>query len=279
MPLEREAGDRYGQAEIFDRLGLVQHDLGDFTTGLDYFEAARNLFGELGYLPAEARVIGHQALSLRGLGRYEEAESTARLALELAEQSGSLQARCGARLTLAMVRSARGDREESVALLRQVCESARRLGQPGLEARTWSLLAEIQGGSQAGESAKRAFDLARQSGLVHVEIFALTREAELALDDGDVERADRASAEAMRMLTRHGSIQGPEEAVLYTRARTLRALSKEVEMMEVLERARETVRRKADLIEDGGLRRSYLEEIPLHRQILGLEHESPWGAA
>jgi len=279
LPLEREAGDRHGQAEIFDRLGLVQVDLGDFTTALDYFEAARNIYAELGYRPAEARVIGHQATALRGLGRYEEAEVTARAAVELAERSGSLQAQSGARLALAMVRAAQGDASEADSLLRAVCEAARQLGQPGLEARAWSLLAQIQSDEQAGESARRAFELARQSGLVHVEILALTREAELGLDAGNLHGAELASAEATRRLSLHGNIQGPEEAVLYTRVRILAALGRHEEALEVLEKARETVRRKANLIEDRNLRRRYLEEIPLNREILGLQSELGWRGA
>jgi adenylate cyclase len=270
LPLEREAGDRFGQAEIFDRLGLVQVDVGDFTTGLDYFEAARSQYAELGYRPAEARVIGHQATALRGLGRYEAAETAARSALQLAEQCGSLQAQSGARLALAMVCAARSDSAAATTLLQTVCEAARQLAQPGLEARAWSQLAQIESGAEAGHSARRAFALAQQSGLVHVEIMALNREAELALDVGNLEGADRASAEATRKLRLHGNIQGPEEVVLYTRVRALSALGREDEKLEVLGEARDTVRRRADLIEDAELRRRFLEEIPLHREILGL---------
>jgi class 3 adenylate cyclase/tetratricopeptide (TPR) repeat protein len=270
LPLERAAGDRFGQAEIFDRLGLVQVDVGDFTTALDYFEAARNQFIELGYRPAEARVIGHQALALCGLGQFEEAEEVARAALRLAEDCGSIQAESGARLALAMVLLARDDKLEATQLLETVCADTRRLRQPGFEARAWSLLARTQTGADARESARRALTLAQRSGLVHVEILALTREAELALDANDLTAADTASAEATRRLYRHGNIQGPEEAVLYTRLRTLATLGRQDEMRDVLAHAQQTVKKKAELIQDVGLRRRYLDEIPLNRKILEL---------
>ncbi len=180
LPLEREAGDRYGQAEVFDQLGLVQIDLDDFTTALDYFEAAREICAELAQRPAEARVIGHHAMALHWLGRYDEAVASASVALELAERCGSLQAQAGAKLALAAALNALGRRGQAEPLARNVGEIAVQTGQPGMEARACLLLAQIQSGTQAEKSARRARDLARQASLAHVDILALTREAELA---------------------------------------------------------------------------------------------------
>jgi tetratricopeptide (TPR) repeat protein len=271
LPLERQAGDRYGQAGVFDRLGLVLIDLGDFTTGLDYFEAARDLCAELGQRPTEARVIGHQARALHWLGRYEEAEDTARAALDLAERCGSVQAQLGAKLTLARVLAARGGTQEADSLAREVQKSAQELGQPGLEARAWLLLSEVETGEAALRSARRAHELACASGVLHIEVLAQTREAELRLDIGDLTRADSISRAATRKLEAHGDIQGPEEAVFYIRARTLMALGRAEAARELLERARGIVHKKAGRIEDSGLRRRFLEEIRLNREILGPE--------
>ena len=74
-------------------------------------------------------------------------------------------------------------------------------GQPGMEARACLLLSQIQSGTQAEKSARRARDLARQASLAHVDILALTREAELALAAGDLEDAEQSSAEALHKLT------------------------------------------------------------------------------
>ena len=274
LPLEREAGDRYGQAEVFDQLGLVQIDLDDFTAALDYFEAAREICAELGQRPAEARVIGHHAMALYWLGRYEEAEQSARVALDLAERCGSLQAQAGVKLALAAALAARDNAAEAESLAKQVCELAQRSGQPGLEARACLQLAQIQAGAAAEKSAKRARELARQSGLAHVDILALTREAEICLSEGDLEGAEDASAEATHKLSMRGKIEGPEEAVLYVRARALEALGREQEAAEILEQAQDAIREKAEKIEDGTLRERFLNEIPLNREVLGSEATS-----
>jgi len=268
LPLEREAGDRYGQAEVFDQLGLVQIDLDDFTTALDYFEAAREICAEIGQRPAEARVIGHQAWALYWVGRYEEAEKSARMALELAERCGSLQAQSGARLALAAALAALGQTAEAEALARQVCETAERAHQPGLGARACLQLAQIRTGADSEKASRQARRLARQAGLAHVDILSVTREAEIALEAGDVEAAEEASAEAMHKLSMRGKIEGPEEAVLFTRARSLEALGRQEEAAEILEQARAAIREKAKKIEDPDVRQSFLD-IPLNREALG----------
>jgi tetratricopeptide (TPR) repeat protein len=246
----------------------VQVDLGDFTTALDYFEASREICAELGQRPAEARVIGHQATALLRLGCYEEAETNARAALRLATTCGSLQARSGVELALAMVLAAQGDVDDATWLLDGVCDAARRLGQPGLEARASLQLAELHAGEEALGHAQRAGELAAASGVVHVEILALNRAAEISLEAGDLKTADRDSAEAIRRLDAHGNIQGPEEAILLTRARTLEALGQAGGAGQMLERARGVVRMKANLIEDEERRKDYLHGVPLNREIL-----------
>ncbi len=268
LPLEREAGDRYGQAEVFDQLGLVQIDLDDFATALDYFEAAREICAEIGQRPAEARIIGHQAWALHWVGRYEEAEKSARMALELAERCGSLQAQSGSKLALAAALAALGENAEAETLARQVCEVAEQAHQPGLGARAYLQLAQIQTGSASAKASKQARQLARQAGLAHVDILAVTREAELALEAGDVESAEEASAEAMHKLSMRGKIEGPEEAVLFTRSRSLEAQGRGDEAAEVLEQARAAIREKAAKIGDSDIRQSFLE-IPLNREALG----------
>jgi predicted ATPase len=270
LPLEREAGDRYGQAEVFDQLGLVQIDLDDFTTALDYFEAAREICTEIGQRPTEARVIGHQAWTQIWLGQYEAAEKSARAALELAQRCGSLQAQVGVKLALAAALAARGEVADAESLARQVCEIARQTSQPGLGARACLQLAQIQTGKDGEEAARQARHLARQADLAHVDILALTREAQIALDAGDPEAADEASAEAIHKLSMRGKIEGPEEAVLYIRARSLKALGREEEASEILNQARDAIREKAAKIEDSKVRQIFLD-IPLNRQALGSE--------
>jgi predicted ATPase/class 3 adenylate cyclase len=271
LPLERQAGDQQGQAEIFDLLGMAQVDLGDYTTGLDYFEAARDLCSELNNRPLEARVSAHQAIALCSLGRFEEALTFAEKAVEIARLCGSQQAQAETEFARAGALACGGEREEAVSVAQNTYELAGALQQPRLQARALLLLAQNQAGEASRENARRARDLARENGLAHVEILALTHEANLDLEAGNIDAAEIASAQATETMDLHGSIEGPEEAVLYSRARVLDALGKRDESTEALHRARTIIRNRADRIEDPDLRRHYLEQIPLHREILAWE--------
>ena len=99
-------------------------------------------------------------------------------------------------------------------------------------------------------------------------ILSLTLDAKLDLAAGDFDAAEQASAEAIGTLDQHGSIQGPEEAVLYTRARVMDALGRDDESREALRRARTIIQNRAGRIEDPTLRHHYLHEVQLNREIL-----------
>ncbi len=271
LPLQREAGDLFGEAQILDRLGLVEVDLDDFCRALDYFDEVADLCTRLGNRHMEVRVLAHRATALRWLGCYEEAEESARRALELAQAGGSRASLSTAEMTLGFVLAAMGRSTEAIRYLMSALEKSTEIGRVALEARIWLSLAEISEGEEATEFAERARALAARTGLVHVDILALARLAEIALDEGDSLAADRMSAEALAKLYKHGSIQGPEEVVLYARARVLAAAGRDREAAAIYEEAKETIWMKADRIQDPEVRRRFLEDVHPNPAILELE--------
>ena len=271
LPLQREVGDLVGEAEILDRLGLVEVDLDDFCRALEYFDQVAELCTQLGHRHMEVRLLAHRATALRWLGCYEEAEETARRGLELAHDGGSRASLSTAEMTLGVVLAAMGRVTEAIRYLMSALEKATEIGRVALEARIWLALAEISEGEEAADCAKRARELAARTGLVHVDILALARLAEIALDEGDSSSADRTSAEALAKLYKHGSIQGPEEVVLYARGKVLVAAGRNREAAVMFEEAQETIRAKAERIEDPEVRQRFLEDVHPNPAILELE--------
>lgn len=271
LPLQREAGDLAGEAQILDRLGLVEVDLDDFCRALEYFESVADLCAQLGHRHMEVRVLAHRATALRWLGCYEEAEAAARRALELAHDGGSRASLSTAEMTLGFVLAAMDRSTEAIRYLMSALDRAEQIDRVALEARIWLSLAEISEGKEAVDGANRARELAARTGLVHVDILALARLAELALEEGDSGAADRASAEALAKLYKHGSIQGPEEVVLYVRGRVLAAAGRGREAAAMFEEAKETIRIKADRIQDPEVRRRFLADVHPNPAILQLE--------
>ncbi len=274
LALQRRAGDRLGEAETLNRLGLAEVDFGNFTRALDYFDQAQGIYAELNHRPQQSRAVGNRALALRWLGRYEEAEEAAGRAETIAQRCGSRHALLSASLTHALVMAAAGRRAEARERLEEVIRVSPDLRRSTIESRAWLALGEIEDGPAAVDAIERARAVAARSGLVHIEVLGLTRLAQLALEAGDVQAADRHSAESLRLLELHGDIQGPDEVVYFVRSLVLAALGRDGEARAMRETARATVRKTASWIEDPELQRSFLENVTPNPQILA-DEESP----
>jgi class 3 adenylate cyclase/tetratricopeptide (TPR) repeat protein len=278
LPLLRASGDALGELVLLDRLGLVEVDLDDFCRAVELFDDVLVRCREGGHRALEARVLAHRATALRWLGRYEDALADAEAALELSRRSGSRSLVATAEMTVGFVLAAAGQ-PGARDVLETAARKAADAGRPALEARAWMSLAELEDEGEAEAHADRARALASRAGLVHIDILARTRLADLALARGRTGAAERLSGSALRRLRRHGSIQGPEEVVLFTRARTLEAVGRAVEAAELLAEARELLHEKAARIGDPEERRRFLEDVHPNPEILaGTAGPSPRGA-
>jgi hypothetical protein len=158
------------------------------------------------------------------LGSLDEAKQTASVALEQATAAGSRRAVASAEVTLGMIEAAAGQ-PGARDRLKRACSLGLKMGNRSLQARSWLSLSDVETESDAAASAvERVLKLCEGSGLVHLQILALARKAELALSAAHVEEADESSRQAMEMLRHHGNVQGPEERVLMARAAVLEAL-------------------------------------------------------
>ena len=267
LACESEAGDEDGQADMHDRLGLVCVDRGDYVEGLTYLDRARAMYAANGRRAREARVLAHRATALMGLGGSEEARQTASEALELATAAGSRRAVASAEVTLGMIEAAAGH-PEAGERLKRACSLGLKMGNRSLQARSWLALSDVEEESEVAASAvERVLKICEGSGLVHLQVLALSRKAELALSAGRNEEADESSHQAVEMLRRCGNVQGPEERVLMARATVLEALGQPEAGASLKEEAVRIVQSRAEMIADPTLRQRFLE-YPSHAVFL-----------
>jgi tetratricopeptide (TPR) repeat protein len=97
---------------------------------------------------------------------------------------------------------------------------------------------------------------------------ALDAKARLHLALGQPEEAHEASSQAMKLLASHPWLPKPQNH-LYTHALALRALGREAEADDHLRRAYERVMFVADKFADDALRQGWLQNVRVHREILG----------
>jgi len=259
LELERRAGDRWGEAELLDLRGMLEVDRDDYEAAVGSFDRALGICEEIEGPRLEARVLAHRATALRWMGCLTDAASDAARATRIARACGSPRTTVTAEVVLGGVYADAGRLEEADALLRRSLRAAMRMSRPALEAEVWLELSWMSAGPEAVRGAREAERVARQAGVVHVEVLARARSAELALEAGDVAHAERESAAAVAQLERHGTIVGPEERVWITRSRVLRARGATGEAGTALSRARALIEQRAARIGDPARKAAYLE--------------------
>ena len=253
---ERRAGDRWGEAEILDLRGMLQVDRDEYEAAVASFDLVVDICREIGAPLLEARTRAHRAGALRWLGCLEEAESTALAAVERASGSPRTIATC--ELVLGGILADSGRPDEARVLLRRSLRAAVRMDRPAVEAEAWLELCWLAEGREAMRSAEEAGRAAAGAELVHVEILAAARLAELHLEDGSTEEALRASGRALEKLRQHGSIVGPEERILLAHRQALAASGHMAEADELMLELRNLVTARAARIADAERKASYL---------------------
>ena len=249
LHLSREIGHRPIEGDALMHCGQIQSlRLGDYEAGLALLEECLRLWeGFPGELFALLRVVQVQAAQ----GRYNEALET----LEHARRIIGVHAvrdmgRAGLRLVSAILYNALGDE----AHLREALE---------LTAQTSQLVADAPLTRQY-EMAAKCESAAAHLGLAECLADEAERRAHLR-------QALEASQAALDIYQHFGFVQIIEcvsEEILYRHSLALAANGREAEAAAYLQRAYDEMKRKHDLIpSDSPFRRTYLENIPLHRDI------------
>ncbi|MFI6002350.1 AAA family ATPase [Streptomyces sp. NPDC051366] len=219
-----------------------------------------------------------------GLGAFQSAEEVLREALEFeAERGGDSGWHAYNSALLARIIVLRPDRAaESRQLIVEAWAETERTWLVNLVPIVRNLYAEVlmaqadRPGGQLDHAERLAIatcEETRRSGMVRSEIAAYSLRSRILFRKGDTTGAVEHAREALRILDEVGNMPALRtEEILYHSAEVLRADSSEAEAQGLIARARNEVLRKAGLITDEVMRRTFLADVPLNRAILG-EHE------
>ncbi|MBU0705550.1 MAG: AAA family ATPase [Chloroflexi bacterium] len=248
LHISREIGHRPVEGDALMHCGQIQSlRLGDYEAGLALLEECLRLWEDFpGELFALLRVVQIQVAQ----GRQDEALEILERARHIGEQNVRDMGRAGLRLVSAILYNALGDEDH----LREALE---------LAAQTVQLV--------AGAPLTRQYEMAAacESAAAHLGLAeCLTDEAE---QKAHLRQALESSQAAVDIYNHFGFVQIIEcvsEEILYRHSLALAANGQEAEAAEYLQRAHDEMMRKHDLIPpDSPFRRTYLENIPLHRDI------------
>jgi len=266
-------GDRRGEAISLNQLGNVLYDLGDYTAALDYFHRALDLFRLVGDRRGEAWSLSGQGTIYLHCGEYEMAQGRFEEALSLRRAIGDRRGQGVALSDLGNTVLEMGRCEAAQMLLEQGLAQLRDIGarRDEVYALTYLARAMEQGGDWEGAQAahQSALSHRHELGQVSPRMENLSGLARVALVRGDIETARAYTEEMLAHVRAHGLvlIEFPFE-IYQTALRVFQSYGSMPAARQVLHEAVHALMERAERITDPALRRSFLERVPVHKELV-----------
>jgi tetratricopeptide (TPR) repeat protein len=227
----RETRNRAGEREVLGELGNVSADLGDYAGARAYYEQALHICRENGF--PEGVDLSRLGLLCHQLGDGETARQYCQRALRIAQNMGS---RSGQGYALTFLGHA-------LMGLGEVVEAA--------------------------DAYRQALALRQEIGQHHLAIESLAGLAGVALAQGDLIQARIHVQEVLSYLDGHPTLHGADEPFrIYVTCYRVLCAQDDPRAEEVLDAGYHLLQERASKIDDEALRRSYLENVPYHREIV-----------
>ena len=140
----RQAGDRLGEADTLDGLGILQGDAGDYPAATASLARAIALYGDAGDLPGQAHALNQLAYLYVLTADYPAAAVSAQQGLALARSASDRSAEADALIHLGMVQQLTGDYPAAAASQQQALALCRDLGNLHGQAEALNCLGLVQ---------------------------------------------------------------------------------------------------------------------------------------
>jgi predicted ATPase/DNA-binding SARP family transcriptional activator len=237
LHISREIGDRRGEGATLNNLGLNNVTQGDHAGARAYYEQALRIFQEIGDRQGEGRVLAYLGLLSHHLDDDEAARDYSQQALLIAQEVGDRSYQGYALTNLGHALAGLGRLAEATAFYQQALALRRKFGEH-----------------------RRAME-------------PLAGLARVSLAQGDLTQAQIQVEEILNHLETQ-TLDGTDEPfrVYLTCYRILRT-SQDPRAQTVLNTARGLLQDQAAKITDGELRRAFLENVAVHREIVAAYQE------
>ncbi len=276
-----QIGDRDGVGTALVSLSILAYDRADFGAARSYCEEALDIFQETGYGLGQVSSLANLGNVLMRLGDYAGAQVRYEQALHTLHGIGGRQ---GEGLLLNNLGNAvllQGDNKAACEYALQAEALGRESGERRVGGYAHGLLGHAlagQGQFQAAAAAYRqALSLWEELGQVSHVMDPLAGLARVALAEGDFDQARQYVARILAYMGEAGSIPSTddEEFLIYLICYQVLRAVQDPRAGEILSTAYNLLQERAAQIVDGEMRRLFLENVPVHREIVR-EWERSW---
>src|SRR5215472_8232051 len=265
------AGDRYGIGNAL--VVLSQSDL-DFAEKIRRLRQAREAFEASDNAERRAVVLGNLASSYGEMGLHRHSTRLYREVAELSRAIGAKQQLTYGMSNLLREEMKLGALDAARARLPEVATLIANLGDPNMD----SAIAEHEGNLAMADgdyaiAARRyqsALQIAHEARLAIESVYwAMTAQAHMA--HGDAAAALRATSQATDLHRAQSFARldiWPSQEIWWRHAQALTANKKTKEAQQTLERSHKFLLERIVNLRDEGLRRNYLNKVPVNREII-----------
>ena len=285
LVIRRETGDRRGEAVTYNNLGLVCSDQADYVGARQYLEQALQIYGEVGDRDGEDGALLNLGLVSLAIGDFPSARQSMEQALLVAREIGDRDGEALALTDLGLLFHLTGDQEKSIQMVQQALQLAQELDDARTQSFAWNHLAHAAAArgdlEQAYQAYWRALELRRELELERLAMEPLAGLVQVALRRGDQDQARNYTLEILdfilakdastRPVLLPGALDGTLEPfrVFLAVIAGLQAIGDE-RWRVILQDVIALLRQRAGRLPDAQARRSYLENIPSHHELIRL---------
>jgi adenylate cyclase len=278
LRLARQAGSRQLEADGLRLLGNVYYYMGDYTPATDYYAQGLSLSRQIGDRSGEASALSNLGEAARSQGDYANAREYYLQRLRICREIGERVGENIALNNLGLISHNLGDNEAARDYCHQALLITQDIGNRSFQAYNLTTLAHTQAGlgllPEAVETYRKAVGIRHKLGEVHLAMESIAGLARTLLLQGNLAQA-LDQVEQILLYLKTGTLDGTDEPLrVYLTCYQVLSAANDARATTILDAAYQLLVSRADQIVDGALRRSYLENVAAHAQIMKL-----WRAA
>jgi tetratricopeptide (TPR) repeat protein len=276
LAISRQIDSKWEEAWALDNIGIVYASTGDYGEALRHCREALTIARTIGSKFRELKNLTNVGGITAYLGDYEQAMDLFHEALNISRAIRDQSGEALALFNLGDFHGILGQYDEALAHLVAALNLATQLKRLFLIAACHCTLTVTYHRRQqpgdldrAVEHAREAIAIAEQAGIKHYQVIGHSVLSMAHLARGEIDEALATTTRAVAQLEEIGTVGGAEQMVYFNHSQVLEVAGRAAEAGQALHRAQQMVREKAERISDPLRRRSFLERVPLNRQILG----------
>jgi DNA-binding SARP family transcriptional activator/predicted ATPase/Tfp pilus assembly protein PilF len=267
-----EIGARQGESIVLGNLGLISNQQGDYAGARAYYEQALHIDREIGNRQGEGIALINLGYVSDQQGDYAGARTYYEQSLRIYRETGNRQGESLALACLGLLSHHLSNDKAACDYGQEALHIAQEIGNRHVQGYALTRLGHALKGlgrlAEAAEVYQQALALRQELGQPNLAIEPLAGLARVSLAQGDALQA-QAQVEEILNHIETGTLDGTDEPLrVYLTCYRVLVASQDLRAQGILSAAHRLLQERAAKIGDEDLRRSYLENVPAHREIL-----------